>query len=182
MVYWGLRIYWVLNVRRERTTPAIFSALELLFMYPIVFIICWLPNEIMLVFYPSYQASNPSVVAVNSLSILHGGVTAIIFFYKSREFRSNWINLFRTTFNYQAFQSFSDAEDRYSDTISNSIENYSDFADDDYYRGESQDYNARSHSSNITRTLLGSAQAGSKEESFKMLWSDDVECPTEFDS
>lgn len=95
MIGWGLRIYWKLHVEKLQCTPQVLAALQSLFAYPVLLIICWLPNELMLILYPHKPADNPYVVVVNSLSICHGGFAALYFFCKSKEFRTNWSKLLR---------------------------------------------------------------------------------------
>lgn len=199
---WGLRIYWKLKVDQIPTTPAVSAALESLVLYPLILIVCWLPNEVMLIFFGRYPADNVYVVLANSLSILHGGFAALIFFYKSKECRVNWVKLWRRLLRFGArperIFSFGDGQPDqeyagltaqlgsfaetppamsvagtaetdndiyYKDCCGSDVE---DFADDEFYRGDTNVpsiFRSRSASNTAQRkSLLADAIDGGGSE------------------
>ena len=99
MTYFGVVIFYRLQVQHLQTSKTVQSALNALLLYPIILFITWFPNAIVLAADREDSMASPQMVVINSLSIWQGGLTAIIFFINSRESRAHWINVlevFRT--------------------------------------------------------------------------------------
>lgn len=93
MVYWGALMFRKIKIEKSECSPAVINAMNTLFIYPVIIVVCWLPEAIQATFSPGYSAGSHVVVGVNSFAIAQGGVSAIAFFVNSKETRYNWINL-----------------------------------------------------------------------------------------
>jgi len=146
MVYWGVLMYMKVNSDASQCSPAVINAMRTLFIYPIIIVMFWMPQALLNTFDPDLPAKSRKVVGVNSLAILQGGVSAIAFFYNSKETRSNWVNLFITVFPFCAkYCASSKAAKPTADdnnqgqsraTIVYAVDE--DFEGDDYYTGKSE--------------------------------------------
>ena len=146
MVYWGVLMYHKVHSDASQCSPAVINAMRTLFIYPIIIVMFWMPQALLNTFDPDLPAKSRKVVGVNSLAILQGGVSAIAFFYNSKETRSNWVNLFITIFPFCAkFCASSKAAKNTTDennpglsraTIVYTVDE--DFEGDDYYTGKSE--------------------------------------------
>lgn len=77
-------------------------AINALELYPLAMIVCWLPHVFVVLVNYFYHTKNKFFnfyVFSNILKILHGAVTALIFFYKSPYSRSRWKRLFMRCYN-----------------------------------------------------------------------------------
>ncbi|KAJ1440513.1 hypothetical protein B484DRAFT_443433 [Ochromonadaceae sp. CCMP2298] len=92
MFYWGVLVY--LKVRANTgTTPAVRNAMNMLFLYPVIIMVCWIPNALQTNIDPDRAANSTTVVSINCISIMQGALTACVFFGNSREARNNWVRL-----------------------------------------------------------------------------------------
>ncbi len=98
MTLWGILIFHHVRIQQIPTSKTVSSALQALLMYPIVLFITWFPNAIFLTAGIEQSSGQEVMLAVNSLSIWQGGLTAIVFFYNSKESRTHWFNVFKVCF------------------------------------------------------------------------------------
>jgi hypothetical protein len=98
MTLWGILIFHRVRVQQIPTSKTVKSALRTLLMYPIILFITWFPNAIFMLAGIEGISGPHVMIAVNSLSIWQGGLTAIVFFYNSKESRTHWYNVFRVFF------------------------------------------------------------------------------------
>lgn len=146
MVYWGVRMYHKVHSDPAQCSPAVLNAMRTLFIYPIIIVVCWMPQALLNTFDPDLPADSNKQVGVNSLAILQGGISAIAFFYNSKETRSNWTNLCITLFPccakcLAAPKAAKKAEEHNAHgqgraTIVYSVDE--DFEGDEYYTGKSE--------------------------------------------
>eukprot|EP01038_Epipyxis_sp_PR26KG_P009536 gene9536-12844_t len=96
MTGWYLLIMWKVKSTGVQFTASVQKLLKSIIFYPFVLFICWFPNAVQTITLPDskYPANCLPVVLINSLSILQGGFTALLFFYNSKESRKLWKNLF----------------------------------------------------------------------------------------
>jgi hypothetical protein len=149
MIYWGLMMYRKLQIDKSQCSPAVLNAMKTLFIYPIIIVVCWLPQALLNTFSPDLPADSKEVVGVNSLAILQGGVSAIAFFYNSKETRSNWMNLFITVFPHCAKFLAPSAKNVAEDNPSRKTIVYSvdeDFEGDDFTYGQKSESGVTSDS------------------------------------
>lgn len=140
MAYWGARIYHKIRIQKVECSPAVVNAMNTLFIYPFLIVLCWLPEALQTVFYPDYSARSHVVIGVTSFAISQGGLSAVAFFVNSKETRTNWLNLFVTLFPFcvgvitPVVQVTEHTPER--PTIAYQVED--DFEDDDVYTGKSE--------------------------------------------
>lgn len=77
------------------------AARNTLILYPLALFVCWTPHvaAVILIDYSYAPDEAAFYLASDCLKVLHGTVTAVIFFYKSGEARSRWAKLFFKLFN-----------------------------------------------------------------------------------
>jgi hypothetical protein len=98
MLYWGVLIYYKLKVQRSSPSLSVQSALRALILYPIVLLVTWVPNALILTTGEEKGSTSVRMLIINSLSIWQGGVTALIFIFNSKETRKQWQLLFGKLF------------------------------------------------------------------------------------
>lgn len=83
--------------------PTYILAKSSLRLYPTALVVCWVPHAITVFLTHEFDSSNDMFttffVVADVLKILHGLVTAGIFFYKSSEARRSWYTLFFSSIN-----------------------------------------------------------------------------------
>ena len=141
MCYYALRIYMKIRIEKAQCSPSVISAMNTLFIYPVIIVFCWLPDALQAILYPGYSARSHIIIGVTSLGIAQGGFSAIAFFVNSKETRMNWLNLFITLFPFCAkccstVTHVTEAEpDRATLAYT---DGEADFEDDDVYTGKSE--------------------------------------------
>lgn len=72
------------------------NARDTLILYPLALLICWIPHvtAVLTAYYAPFSGLNAFYFAADVLKVLHGTVTAVIFFYKSNEARNRWMKFF----------------------------------------------------------------------------------------
>lgn len=93
MVYWGALMFRKIQIEKSECSPAVTNAMNTLFIYPVIIVVCWLPEALQATFNPDLSAGSNVVVGVSSFAIAQGGVSAVAFFINSKETRTNWTNL-----------------------------------------------------------------------------------------
>jgi hypothetical protein len=160
MTYWGALMIYKLRIQQIPKTQTMRSALRTLIRYPVALFITWFPNAIYLSIFPS--ENTPAWRVIDCLSILQGGLTAVIFFVSSRESRFLWYSLFlrgvrffRKQINIEA-----DVEDSMQGA-SDLVEE--DFHSDDAYYGRQQTDSAGIRESEVALSALHSPVGGVSE-------------------
>lgn len=93
-------MYW--NISRidkseiKSRFPSFKEAKNTLQLYPLALVVCWVPHFITILCadFAPFEGLNEFFFVADILKILHGSVTAVIFFYKSGEARNKWHRLF----------------------------------------------------------------------------------------
>ena len=99
MVLWGVLMYRKMHpAEKDGATaapnPAVVTALRAMIAYPLILMVCWLPNALQINIAGSDgDADTTPLVVINSLSIMQGLFTSTAFFYNSREARNSWYAL-----------------------------------------------------------------------------------------
>jgi hypothetical protein len=98
MIYYSVRTFYLFySIGLNR--PDLYATVHALMLYPLAMILTWGPNLILLMVLSSHAITPASSISIlNTSSILctqSGTITALIFFYKSREARYRWSRLLR---------------------------------------------------------------------------------------
>lgn len=104
MSAWMLHLQYMSVVQRDKVAlgPTYKLAKQALILYPVALLVCWFPHAIVQLA-ANADYTNPLTVRVmyfcNLLKILHGAITATIFFSHSREAQQQWTRLLQNYFS-----------------------------------------------------------------------------------
>ena len=157
MVYWGGRMYYKVRIEKTECSPAVRDAMNTLFIYPIIIVLCWLPEALQAVAYPGTPANSPWIIGVTSVAIFQGGCSAIAFFCTSKETRLNWLNLCITLFPFCARHLTAHAKttEVAPDRPTLAYGAYDDFEDDEVYTGKSESAASGTAQVQVTMSPMG---------------------------
>ncbi len=137
MLSWGILIYYKLGVQEITASKIVLNAVRTLFIYPWILFFTWFPNVLLFTLYPSYPQDSDAWLVVQSLSIWQGGLTAMVFFYNSRESRMLWYGLLTKCCGRKVDSTLT--ERMTSDRITGTTTEDMDFESDDAYYGRTDD-------------------------------------------
>lgn len=96
MLVMYLRIRSMDKVELKSNFPMWQNARDTLILYPLALLICWMPHvvAVLLAYFAPFSGLNAFYFSTDVMKVLHGSVTAVIFFYKSTEARNRWMKFF----------------------------------------------------------------------------------------
>lgn len=89
-MYW--RIRYLKSADLIEYIPPFNFAMEALQLYPLAMVLCWFPHFLATLFayFGKFDGFGKFYFASDIIKISHGTITALIFFYKSKEARNRW--------------------------------------------------------------------------------------------